>query len=66
MSNDNEELTDSCTWQETESNFESNFETSCGHSFIFFYGGPKEDLNIKFCIYCGELIHFDFEAESEE
>jgi hypothetical protein len=41
-----------CIWSEQ---FDGNYETGCGFSFIFNDGHPKEN-GFRFCPYCGNAL----------
>ncbi len=53
-------MSEICIWEETD---EDGYDTSCGYSFIFTSGGPREDSKISFCIYCGKLIKFEYQED---
>lgn len=44
-----------CTWTVDDVGGDDVWETSCGHSFQFNEGGPKEN-GLQFCGYCGERL----------
>jgi hypothetical protein len=42
-----------CTWKYGN---DRTYETSCGHVWEFFDGGPQEN-GARYCMYCGKSIH---------
>ena len=55
-------MSDSCIWKPDK---DGVYETSCGESFVFCDGGPKEN-GARFCMHCGKpLIALDREPEDE-
>ena len=45
-------MSDSCIWKPDN---DGVYETSCGESFVFNDGGPKEN-GARFCLHCGKPL----------